>query len=92
VLTKSDKLGRMQVAEACRRVAQDPALAGRGAPTEVIGFSALSRAGVVELQQWITGQLAPPEAPAGARSTPIQANGDRLAAATGPARPEPERR
>jgi GTP-binding protein len=92
VLTKSDKLGRMQVAEACRRVARDPALAGRGAATEVMAFSALSRTGVVELQQWITGQLAPSEASVGARSAPIPGDGDRLAAATGPARSEPERR
>ncbi|MET0509341.1 MAG: ribosome biogenesis GTP-binding protein YihA/YsxC [Burkholderiaceae bacterium] len=92
VLTKSDKLGRMQVAEACRRVARDPALAGRGAPTEVIAFSALSRTGIVELQHWITGQLAPSGTSVAAPSVPVATDDDRVAAAAEPVRPERERR
>lgn len=58
VLTKSDKLGRMQIAAARRRVAADPLLAGRSGLTEVIPFSALSRAGLPELRERVEILLA----------------------------------
>lgn len=58
VLTKSDKLGRMQIAEARRRVAADPLLAGRSGLTEIIPFSALARTGLVELRARIETLLA----------------------------------
>ncbi len=57
VLTKADKLGRMQVAEARRRVAADPLLARRGGPTEVIPFSSLSRLGLPELRARVQALL-----------------------------------
>ena len=51
VMTKSDKLGRQQVRQAVREVAQDPLLAARQASLLVLPFSILSRAGVENLQQ-----------------------------------------
>ena len=51
VMTKSDKLGRQQVRQAVREVAQDPLLATRQASLLVLPFSILSRAGVENLQQ-----------------------------------------
>ena len=59
VLTKADKLGRMQIAQARRRVAADPVLAGRSGPTEVIPFSALSRVGLPELRARVETLLQP---------------------------------
>lgn len=63
VLTKADKLGRMQIAEARRRVAADTLLAGRGGPVDVIAFSALSRLGLDELRDRIEHYLVTDPSP-----------------------------
>jgi hypothetical protein len=57
VMTKSDKLGRQQVRQAVREVAQDPLLAARQASLLVLPFSILSRIGVENLQTAVEGLI-----------------------------------
>ncbi|MGE0797121.1 MAG: ribosome biogenesis GTP-binding protein YihA/YsxC [Lautropia sp.] len=76
VLTKADKLSRPQARAALERVAADPALSGRDAPTLLLLFSMMSRIGVEPLQAAIEALL-----------TADAGDWDRLADRADPAQP-----
>ncbi len=76
VITKSDKLPRQQARLAMRRIADDPALAGREARVLLLLFSTLNRSGVDALQSSIEALI-----------TATDTDWDRIAAVAAPTAP-----